>query len=204
MAFLQVPKVPGDVYLQAWEELMQGAARKATRETAAEPAATGLEAKSKDGGDADEEQKDGAGPGTVEESKSAGAQGKNEDGGEADEEPGSAHEDFSALISSEVKDLKDKRKQPFVGYDTGIKTCLFVHMPLVSESTPGPNEVCDRTSERIECVRFHLRKTAAAPSRWVLLCGVFHFRFLGVQVYLVYSISACRVTVNAKFLYDRR
>lgn len=49
--------------------------------------------------------------------------------------------DFSKMISSEVKDLKDIKKQPFVVHDTGVKTCMFVGMPLVAEDKPGPCEV---------------------------------------------------------------
>ena len=125
MAFLQVHNFEGFIPLQAWEELMQDATAKAAPESS---------------GDGSKEQKDAAEASNADESKSADAQ---DEGGEvaADAEQGSVPEDFSALISSEVKDLKDKKKQPFVGHDTGIKTCLFVHMPLVSKDTPGPNEV---------------------------------------------------------------
>lgn len=49
--------------------------------------------------------------------------------------------DFSKMISSEVKDLKDVKKQPFVVHDTGVKTCMFVGMPLAAEDKPGPCEV---------------------------------------------------------------
>lgn len=63
------------------------------------------------------------------------------DGGGTDEADAGDALDFSKMISSEVKDLKDVKKQPFVVHDTGVKTCMFVGMPLVSESTPGPCEV---------------------------------------------------------------
>ena len=48
---------------------------------------------------------------------------------------------FSKMISSEVKDLKDVKKQPFVVHDTGIKTCMFIGMPLAGADMPGPCEV---------------------------------------------------------------
>lgn len=59
---------------------------------------------------------------------------------ESNQEEGGAA-DFGALISSEVKDLKDTKRRPFVGHETGIKTCLFLHMPLVSSTSPTPNQV---------------------------------------------------------------
>lgn len=64
-----------------------------------------------------------------------GEEGSNGDGGGGDAL------DFSKMISSEVKDLKDVKKQPFVVHDTGIKTCMFIGMPLVGADMPGPCEV---------------------------------------------------------------
>jgi hypothetical protein len=128
--------------LQAWEELTQGATAKAAAsatesKAAAQPQVTQDEARK----EAAEPTKQGAGENDLEDSKSQtnNDAAKDQAGHEGTES--SAPADFGALISNEVKDLKDAKKRPFVAHDTGIKTCMFVLMPLVSENTPGPCEV---------------------------------------------------------------
>eukprot|EP00892_Ulva_mutabilis_P004902 jgi/Ulvmu1/2784/UM140_0014.1 len=73
--------------------------------------------------------------------ETAAAPAEADEGGSSDGDGAGDALDFGQLISSEVKDLKDKKKRPFVVHDTGIKTCMFLGMPLVSEATPGPCEV---------------------------------------------------------------
>ena len=59
---------------------------------------------------------------------------------EADGEEAAAT-DFSSLISDEVTDLRDKKKQRFRLHDTGLKNCMFIEMD-VDAGKPGPCEVC--------------------------------------------------------------
>lgn len=139
--------------MQAWEELTQDAQQQGPEAAATATAAEPQPAEPKDtqdeaGEEGDTKNKAAEGQGNAEESKPpapANASEQEEAAAGEDGEEGSAPADFSSLISSEVKNLKDKKKRPFVGHDTGIKTCLFIHMPLVSESTPGPNEVRNRS-----------------------------------------------------------
>jgi hypothetical protein len=145
-------------YMQAWEELSQDIQQlpgstevKAT----ADPEATKSEAGEKAAGDEEQKTDGTAGQGAegeatdVQQKQAAiePAAGGNDptepNAREGNDQESSDPANFSALISSEVKDLKDSKKRPFVPHETGIKTCMFLHMPLVSEHTPSPTQVRD-------------------------------------------------------------
>jgi hypothetical protein len=148
--------------MQAWEELTQDAAPDAS------VAATADEAARKSAGQdtvaaVHAADNDHAAQHPSQPSVSAGQEGQDEqpaEGGagkhpakDAGDEPpeestgdGAEPANFDKLISDEVKGLKDSKKRPFLPHDTGLRTCLFMHMPLVSPSTPGPREVCSPAS----------------------------------------------------------
>lgn len=110
---------------EAWEELVQKGPQAAKR---------GQDDPSKAGADTQ------ATTAAADQEPAAEESNQGKEANDSKQEEGGAA-DFSALICSEVKDLKDSKKRPFVAHETGIKTCLFLHMPLVSSTSPTPNQV---------------------------------------------------------------
>lgn len=59
---------------------------------------------------------------------------------EEEEEPEEVATDFNKEIAKEVTGLKDRKKQRFKMYDTGLRNCMFIEM-RVDKGQPGPCEV---------------------------------------------------------------